>query len=476
MNVPSLEFLVFCAVVAALLAPSAAPGWRRGVLLVANLAFFATFASGLTSALPFVGFLALGYLAMRVVESNKNRGAFAGILVVLVVAFCWLKRYAFFPDSTLLVQLYVTVGLSYVFFRVASLVVDTFQNAVPGGRVGIVDYVNYALNFTTFVAGPIQLYRPFLRDEVERPAPVDAGILAGSVERIVLGFFKVTIISPLLFFAHERVLAWSATPLSAGERVVDAALMLAIFPVYVYFNFSGYTDVAIGAARFLRFELPENFNQPFLSRGFLEFWNRWHMSLSNWFKTYVYSPFLLASMRRFPDRSVEPLLGVAAYFVTFFLMGVWHGQTAMFLAFGLLNGLGVSGNKLFQIFMIGRLGRANYRALCDRPAYAAVSSGLTFLWLAIVLVFFWSSWSQLVNLAATAGPGTIVLACLAVIVGFAIVYWLRTQAFAPLFAATSALAASGYVRTAWYAALAVAVVSVAVVLQAPAAHVIYRAF
>jgi alginate O-acetyltransferase complex protein AlgI len=479
-SVPSLEFLALVAFVGALLAPSTNPRWRRGILLVANVAFFCSFAQGVTvvqgalSLVPFAAFLVIGFVAMRVVERHKNRYSFYAILIFLVVGFCWLKRYAFFPGPMLFQQVYVAVGLSYAFFRVVGLVVDAFQNVLPA-RVGVAGYMNYALNFTSFVSGPVELYKPFWRDEVEHPAPFDAGVAGSAIERIVLGFFKVTVLSPMFAAAQERFLDLVPSQITASGKFVDAAVIIAIFPIYLYVNFSGYTDVVVGAARFLRLELPENFNKPFLSRGYLEFWTRWHMSLANWFKTYVYSPFLLTLMRRFPSREIEPMLGVVAYFVTFFLVGLWHGQTVMFLILGFLMGLGTSGNKLYQTLMIRSKGRAAYQALCNHPLYASLSSGLTFLWLAATLVCFWASADQVVRLGRLLGPSAIVLAALAIWLAAALVYWISTSSSQAL-KTLSARASSAYLRPAWYAVLAVIVVSVAVILNAPAPHIVYKAF
>lgn len=288
----------------------------------------------------------------------------------------------------------------------------------------------------------------------------------------------MTILSPLLFSAQERAIDLAGVPASFAGHILVAALIVAVYPIALYVNFSGYTDVVIGAARFLRLEMPENFNKPFSARGFLEFWNRWHMSLSNWFKTYVYSPLLLALMRKFPSRAIEPLLGVLAYFVTFFLVGMWHGQTPMFVILGLLMGLGVSGNKLYQIGMISKLGRTGYQTLCANPTYASLSSGLTFLWLAAALVFMWGSQVQLAVLATLFGPVTIALAFLVILCVGAVASWISTliaRAFARL-QSGRAWATALALRPAYYAALAVIVVSVAVVLDAPAPHLVYKAF
>ncbi|MBV8722188.1 MAG: hypothetical protein JO277_08570 [Candidatus Eremiobacteraeota bacterium] len=474
MNVPSLQFLAFCALVAALLAASASGKWRRAILLVANVAFLATFAQHVTSLVPFAGFLAAGYVAMLV--ADRHRGKLIGLvalLTILVVGFCWLKRYVFFPDWMLLPNVFVTVGLSYAFFRVVSLVVDAYGGVLPG-HVGVAAYLNYTINFTSFVAGPIQMYPQFLRNEVEAPAPLDAPIAARAVERIVTGFFKVTVLSPVLFYAQERAVAAAASTLSPLASIADAVLILAIYPIYLYVNFSGYTDAVIGAARFLRLELPENFNRPFASRGCIEFWGRWHMSLSNWFKTYVYSPLLLGLMRRFPKRGADLLLGVVAYFVTFFLVGVWHGQTVMFFILGVLCGGGVSLNKLFELTMVRRYGRTQYQALCSGALFEALSNGLTYLWFAVTLTFSWMSWQQLADLAARFGVATLAGAAVALVLVTAASYRLvRLNAGVAL---ARAIAAPPYVRQAWYAALATIVVSTAVLLNAPAPHIVYKAF
>ena len=90
--------------------------------------------------------------------------------------------------------------------------------------------------------------------------------------------------------------------------------------------------------------MPENFDWPFLAENFIAFWGRWHITLSNWLKTYVYTPLLMSSMRRFPAPSLEPYLGAFAYFVTFFLVGAWHGQTSMFLRGDAATDVEVAGN------------------------------------------------------------------------------------------------------------------------------------
>ena len=478
MNVPSFAFLGFAALAALLVNLSSAPGWRRTIFLLANLAFILSFTRSVVQLAPFGALLLLGFASLKLMERYKNKAAFVVLMAALIASFCLLKRYAFVPPTFFLTFAYFAVGMSYVFFRILHLVIDAYQDALPG-RVGLLSYANYTLNFTSLVSGPIQLYPEYHRMENSAPATLGEPAVGRALERIVVGFFKVSAISPLLGYLHERAVGWAAMQSALGFRVADAALILAIFPVFLYINFSGYMDFVIGVARFMRLELPENFNRPFVSAGFIEFWGRWHMTLSNWLKTYVYSPLLLNLMRRFPSPRVEPFLGVLTYFVTFFLIGLWHGPTSMFIVYGVLLGLGVSVNKLYQILMIRRMGRARYRTLCAGPLYAALSRGLTFVWFAFSMLWFWSTWPQLGKLVAELGPAAIV-AGIAVVLGvsaLALTGLKYVEERLPQFTAGGgSVLTSRYVRTAWCTVLAVLVISITVALNAPAPHIVYKAF
>jgi D-alanyl-lipoteichoic acid acyltransferase DltB (MBOAT superfamily) len=447
------------------------------VLLAANLAFVLTFTRDPVQLAPFAALLAFGYAAVKLMERFKRRWLFVALVVALVVAFCALKRYAFIPPALLLPFLYFTVGMSYVLFRVLHLVIDAYQDALPG-RIGGLDYVNYTLNFTSLVAGPIQLYPDYHRNEFA-PPPLDGAAAAEGFGRIVTGFFKVAIVSPLLWALH----GWSVAALVAAaafeQRVAFAALVTAVFPVSLYFNFSGYTDFVIGTARFLRLHLPENFNRPFIASGFIDFWSRWHITLANWVKTYIYSPLFISLMRRFPSRRAEPYFGVFAYFVAFFVVGLWHGQTSMFIFLGVLLGLGVSANKLYQISMIRGFGRVRYRELCDGPLYAAISRALTFVYFALCSLWFWSTWDQLgrfVELLGWAGIGAALLLLVAIAAVLLTLVKLADDRLTAAARTGASVLGSPYARTVWYTALVVLTVSVTAILNAPAPQIVYKAF
>ena len=237
--------------------------------------------------------------------------------------------------------------------------------------------------------------------------------------------------------------------------------------------------MVIGIARFLRLRLPENFDRPFSSDNFLNFWSRWHITLSQWLKTYVYNPLLMTMMRRYPDPGIAPFLGVVAFFVTFFLIGVWHGQTSVFLFFGVLQGLGVSVNKLYQVVMAQRLGRKRYKALAANPVYWAFSRGLTFTWFAFTLLWFWSNWTQLGAIWNTMSAAAIAAAWLLIFLAATLILeaWERARArLISLEWNSEPILLSRYARTVWGTALVVITLATILLLRAPSPEIVYKAF
>ena len=477
MIVPSLPFLAFAAIAALLFNLAAARGWQRVVLLATNLAFFASFSSSPLAFIPFTGFLAIGYVAQRVVRDGATQRIFPVLLAIIIAGFFWLKRYSFVPDTVYLPFPYVLVGLSYVFFRVLHLVIDSHQGAIPG-PVGPLSYLNYALDFTALTSGPIQRYQDYHRMESAPPA-LDLVIIGRAIERIVIGYFKVAIVSMLLMRAQHAAIGALHPDAALLERVAVGTAIIAIYPLYLYANFSGYMDVVIGVARFFRIELPENFNRPFIAASFIDFWSRWHITLSSWLKTYVYNPLMLLGMERITAPGLAPYVAVGAYFVTFFLVGLWHGQTSEFVFFGLLQGGGVALNKLYQLVMQNRLGRKRYSALACHPLYVALARGLTFTWFAFTLLWFWSNWPQMAGFAhalgteASLGIGAAIFIAATILIAATetmrnLMLRIRWQ--------DQPIVLSRYVRTSWCTALVMITAAVIILLASPAPDIVYKGF
>jgi D-alanyl-lipoteichoic acid acyltransferase DltB (MBOAT superfamily) len=474
-TVPSFTFLGFALVVIGLFHISNAPRWRQGILLAANFGFIGSFVESSVSVLPYAGLLLLGGLG---VAGRRALGAWSIWVFppMVLIVFVWLKRYLFIPKELLLPQGYLQVGLSYVFFRIMHLVIDGWES-MPRGVGGWISYLNYTLNFTSLVSGPIQRYEDYQRSDQPSNRLTHAGAWL-AVERVVTGFFKVYIVSALLHTAHQSQTAAFSTGDGAAQILRGAAL-LGIYPVYLYFNFSGYTDFVIGIAHFLRIELPENFNRPFAAGNFITFWSRWHISLSTWLKTYVYNTSMLAAMRRTRSPKLEPLFGVTSYFLTFFLVGLWHGQTSEFVFFGVLTGGGVAANKLYQLGMVRGLGRNRYNRLTRNVSYAMLTRGLTFTWVAFTLLWFWSSWSQLEGFIKGMGAGGVTVAFV-VLLGVAAIglealdrlgTWVRRRSLWG-----DPVVDSPYVRLALALDMILVVAFAAIAIHASPSHIVYQAF
>jgi D-alanyl-lipoteichoic acid acyltransferase DltB (MBOAT superfamily) len=394
MDTASFQFVLFGLAVALVSNFSRSRLWRSAVLMAASIIFLVLLAHSLILVFPLICFLLLGYVGLLLIRRCGARSIGWTILALLSV-YVWLKKYSFLPEGIILHSPYFTIGLSYILFRVLHLLIDSGDDKSKTG-INFGAYLLYTLNFTTLVSGPIQRYEEFARDQFSLdPLPLGPQVIGAQLERIVRGLFKVNVLALLLHAAQDDALARSIPSFHLSLRLFSIFNIFIIYPLFLYSNFSGYIDIVIALARLMRVRLPENFNRPFSASSFLDFWNRWHITLSTWLKTYVYNPLLIALMRWNSSPALEPLLGVLCFFVTFFLVGVWHGRTSEFIFFGVLQGGGVAVNKLWQLGLARGLGRKQYKTLAANPVYIALGRGLTFSWFAFTLLWFWSSWIQI---------------------------------------------------------------------------------
>lgn len=471
MIVPSLVFLIFACIGALFYNLSQASRWREGVFFVVNLGFMATYSSNPLAFAPYLAFLALGFVWVQVLSRARSRVLFLTAIGSTLLLFCWLKRYAFIPAQTFVTAPIVTVGLSYVFFRVMHLIIDAAQDSIER-PVKIVPFFNYAMNFTSIVSGPIQRFQDYSQSQYHKLPALDRDTVIQAFERILLGFFKVLVVSAILhslqIFAISRL---DTAPPGLGTVPVAMAIV-SVYPLYLYFNFSGYVDVVIGTARLYRLPLPENFNNPFSSANFIIFWSRWHITLSNWLKTYIYNPLLMEFLRHLWSVPLEPYIAVAAFFVTFFLVGAWHGQTSEFLFFGVLQGGGVAGNKLYQIAMARWLGRNGYKELSSNPRYATLCRGACFTWFAFTLLWFWSNWEAIADLGGRLGAqGVLAAVAISVLAASAVL-----AALVAIQQKGANIGRSVFWRTALASTQLVLLMSMTVLLESPAPGIVYKEF
>lgn len=222
------------------------------------------------------------------------------------------------------------LGISYLTFKSVQMIMEMRDGMIK--EYSSLHYIQFLLFFPTISSGPIDRYRRFTKDLEEPPAPdkyVD--LLGEGVKNIFLGFLYKFIIG----YYFGQVWLPIADHLAMRHGGISWALVayMYIYSMYLFFDFAGYSLFAIGTSKLMGFETPPNFNKPFLSWNIKEFWNRWHMTLSFWFRDYIYMRlmFTLLKKKTFKSRIVASNVG---YFALFMIMGVWHGLTWYYLLYG----------------------------------------------------------------------------------------------------------------------------------------------
>ena len=228
------------------------------------------------------------------------------LLVLTLLHTYGLRSTRFYLKSIFLTLPYFTLGLSYIFFRVLHLLIDSGDGRGRSDTLGFrcisALYTPPQLP-TTLVSGPIQRYEGVREGPVCQCRPIALGprVIGLQAERIIRGFFKVNVLAMLFDTLRVDALVQISQPLPLSIKLFAAFRLVVVYPLFLYSNFSGYIDIVIALARLMRLRLPENFDRPFAASSVLDFWNRWHITLSDWLKTYVYYPLLVALMRRVPS-------------------------------------------------------------------------------------------------------------------------------------------------------------------------------
>jgi len=252
------------------------------------------------------------------------------------------------------------IGISFFTFHALSYVIDVHRRDAPV-QPSVTTMGLYIALFPQLVAGPIIRYRDVARQLTER-AVTRAGFASG-VERFVIGLGKKVLIANTLAVPADMVFSIPPSQLTPGVAWLGAIC----YAFQIYFDFSGYSDMAIGLGRMLGFNFRENFNYPYVAQSLTEFWRRWHISLSNWFRDYLYIP--LGGNRVAPWRVYGNLV------IVFFLCGLWHGASWNFVVWGLFHG---------GFLVLERMGLGDWIARWPRP----LRHGYTMLVVLVSWVFF----------------------------------------------------------------------------------------
>ena len=232
------------------------------------------------------------------------------------------------------------VGLSYILFRLVHWLVESYKGTLRSRD--FLTYLNYLFFFPTFPAGPIDTFNNFHYWLTTTRVRFNWRMLLAGIGRIFIGAVKALLIVPLIkpYAIDYEVLLPNFGPWGA---VCSAAVL---YSLYIYIDFSGYCDMAIGMACMMGIRTPENFDNPYFSPNISEFWKRWHITFSTFLRIYVFKP-VVSLLNRLPISRYRMLVSVSAYLVTFLVCGLWHGSTLNFVMWGLWHGVGLSVYKLF---------------------------------------------------------------------------------------------------------------------------------
>jgi alginate O-acetyltransferase complex protein AlgI len=270
------------------------------------------------------------------------------------------------------------IGLSYILFRYIHWLVESYKKTIH--QADFFSFLNYIFFFPSFLCGPIDQYNNFHYWLGNTNFKYHRSLFFAGITRIFIGCFKTLGIVPLIieYATNYKTLVPHFSPILA------LSISLLSYSIYIYLDFSGYCDIAIGTAYLIGIKSPENFNSPYISYNIAEFWKRWHITFSMFLRRYVFKPFIVLYNKLFnPKRRL--LVSVLGYLSTFLICGLWHGSTINFVYWGLWHGVGLSVNKAWNLQTSYQLSK-----------YTGVL--LTFLFVSVGWVFFNYSENQLTEI------------------------------------------------------------------------------
>ena len=338
MTFVSLQFLVFFMVVTLWFFRLKNQRGRIWLLLIASCYFYMSFIPEYILILG--GTIVVDYFAgLQIARSEGSTRRFWLILSIIanIGALAVFKYYNFFIDnihtgflffgkplSLPLLRMALPIGLSFHTFQALSYTIEVYRKRQEAERNFVV-YALYVMFYPQLVAGPIERPQNVL-PQLKEFRPYNWDNVKEGLARMLWGFFKKVVIADRLAMVVDRT--FGHTPETSSLALFIGAVF---YSFQIYCDFSGYSDIALGAARVMNIRLMENFKQPYLSGSLNEFWTRWHVSLSSWFRDYVYIP--LGGNRKGNIRRRINIL------IVFLLSGLWHGANWTFIIWGALHGL-----------------------------------------------------------------------------------------------------------------------------------------
>jgi len=355
--------------------------FRKAVLASTGLLFVALYGSPFYAIAVFI-LTTITYFAAKIL--TKRKSLFVAVFMVFVSIACIIAFKTGLWKNFSLIQARIrflnrpffnlsTLGISYFTFKYIHVVVDIYR-----GRFKSISYLNflaYIFFFPTFSAGPIDRYPRFSSEfnEIHRlgKEDVDEGI-----KRIIYGLFKKFIIADKTY-----IIISSIAPDFISAPASRKVILIFLYSIHIYYDFSGYSDIAIGLGRLFGIKVPENFNKPYLKKNIVLFWQNWHMTLTSWLREYVYMPVGKLLMHKIGSKHPW-ILNFICQMVTMSAVGIWHGFSLNYLIWGIYHGLGLSFYKIYSDL---------YKKYVPQKAKAAMASSKLVEWLSIAVTFIFVS-------------------------------------------------------------------------------------
>lgn len=307
------------------------------LFMIAASAYFYTYIT--YSGAPILAVSCIvNYICYKLILKDYKKKYSLTIGVVLnVITLCVIKYNHFIPHgfsyATNWLHTYgMPLAISFFTFQQISFLVDAYKGKI--GQASVIDYLYYILFFPKMIAGPITRWNDLMPQTNCRELVKSSMFLAG-LTVISIGLFKKVVLSGL--FSRYADVGYANTDTLS---FIEAWVTTLSYTSQIYFDFSGYSDIAIGSALLLGIRLPDNFNSPYKAVNIRDFWNRWHISLSTWLRDYVYIP--LGGSRKGLPRTIFNLL------ITFLISGAWHGSELNFIIWGLMHGVATVVNVLWE--------------------------------------------------------------------------------------------------------------------------------
>lgn len=303
-------------------------------LVFSTLMVYLVFAENPMHLGSIIGYVLAGYILMHLsVKFKEHKKTMILMIFLAGLPLVLVKVLAVFKISGL-----GFLGISYMTFKLIQIIIEIYDGLIEK-PMGPLDYVHFLLFFPALSSGPIDRSRRFLEDWKKQRTKDEYLDLAGTgLFRLVLGLFYKLVISGMVFQQMTSI------------RYKDFSffvIYMYLYTAYLFFDFAGYSLMAVGASNVLGIETPMNFNIPFISVDIKDFWNRWHITLSTWLRDFVFSRIVMRFMRKkiFKKRLTTAMV---AYMINMTFMGFWHGITLNYIAYGFYHGILMAAFEWYQ--------------------------------------------------------------------------------------------------------------------------------